>query len=384
MGVLVLVLLSAGCPSTSMEAITFPAVPQPAESEEELAFAWRDELPVNADAESITILVAGDAGVRADDKTRPSMTALAVAAAGRAACDGAGDCDASVFLGDNVYSRGVNNANDELYLDRFTRAWAFAAPVYFVPGNHDWGPTFGRDAPRNDRIRRQHQWIRSKPRDVVTRGGAHFYTFRAGPVQFWAVDSNYLVHKCKSADAKTDCDGPGIEAFFESIGVSEAPWKILLSHHPYRSDGEHGDAGRYRNHGIPWWRGRGYEGVISEHVRDSVDVLLSGHDHSLQFFADVGGETAQFVVGSSGKLDTLPQRQGQRAEFGQAGYHGFGVLEASPTRLCMKLFAVDVSPTGEIGRVVLEACRTRRRSTWSWEANPLPENASRRHRQGYH
>jgi hypothetical protein len=74
--------------------------------------------------------------------------------------------------------------------------------------------------------------------------------------------------------------------------VDGAEWVFAFGHHPYRSNGTHGDAGNYdapELFGIPIpnpiteLNGTAVKSFFDELVCGNVDVYLCGHDHSRQW-----------------------------------------------------------------------------------------------------
>ncbi len=94
-----------------------------------------------------------------------------------------------------------------------------------------------------------------------------------------------------------------------------ALWKIAFGHHPYVSNGPHGNAGTYdlatlgcskpediADHG--WACGREVKAFfagIDSLCDEGLDLYLSGHDHSLQWLqADCGARKVEFIVSGAG------------------------------------------------------------------------------------
>jgi len=294
----------------------------------------------------IRFVLVGDAGVRPRDaRDKVGAPAQLVAQGAREACTALGGCDFGVFLGDNVYESGVNNATDEAFLSNFSRAWSFVGPQYFVAGNHDWGSVTGPLRPANNqRIERQFEWIDRHADSLHTRGGAHFFNFVAGPVELWALDSNYLVHKCRARRSGPRCRGAGIDAVLDDTGRRDARWKLVLTHHPQRSNGSHGNAGRFLDGGLRLWPGKGYSAVLQSKVIGRSHLLASGHDHNLQFFAPEPGSgsprAAQIVSGAGGKMKGRSARAKNVAAFEAYGVLGFAVVEASMHALVVRIYHV--------------------------------------------
>ena len=201
----------------------------------------KQERDVSPEAGQIRILVVGDPGVRDGGWHGDSDEARqAVAARAREACTEK-RCDLVLILGDNLYDKGIRkekrNEDSEALAGIVEGFLADAdTPVYLVMGNHDWSPRI----PRHSTVDRQLEWI-GETSEPDVRGNAHYFNFQAGPVEIWALDTSPLVRK---SSANRD---PKLLSWLDGIGTSTAAWKIVAAHHPMRSNGEHGNPGRYRD-----------------------------------------------------------------------------------------------------------------------------------------
>src|SRR5690606_20769826 len=86
-------------------------------------------------------------------------------------------------------------------------------------------------------------------------------------------------------------------------------WKIAVGHHPYLSNGPHGNAGDYDAKfgvSIPPINGKGVKSFFDEVVCGKVDLYLSGHDHSRQWLNESCKGTELAVSGAGAKATELP------------------------------------------------------------------------------
>ena len=100
-------------------------------------------------------------------------------------------------------------------------------------------------------------------------------------------------------------------------------WEIAFGHHPYISNGDHGDAGEYDALAVPGARGDHLKDLFEQHFCDHVDLYIAGHDHNLQWLQPVAtcGRTHFIVSGGGGAgLYELP---GTNAAVFQASSLGF-------------------------------------------------------------
>ena len=173
--------------------------------------------------------------------------------------------------------------------------------IRFYPslGNHDWVLA---DSPVAEILYSDKSKIWQMPADR--------YTFIAGPVQFFALDTN-LVTRAQ------------LEWLDRELGRSKARWKIVYAHHPIYSYGLHGDDAGLRDSLLPVLRGR-------------ANVYLAGHDHDLQHIAPEDG--VHFVVAGGGGASPRAITAGPRSLFA-ASKNGFAVIEA--TRSALTVMLVD-------------------------------------------
>jgi tartrate-resistant acid phosphatase type 5 len=173
--------------------------------------------------------------------------------------------------------------------------------IRFYPslGNHDWVLA---DSPVAE--------ILYSDKSKVWQMPADRYTFIAGPVQFFAIDTN-LVTRAQ------------LEWLDRELGRSQARWKIVYAHHPIYSYGFHGDDAGLRDNLLPVLRGR-------------ANLYLAGHDHDLQHIAPENG--VHFVIAGGGGASPRAIAAGPRSLYA-ASKNGFAVIEA--TRSALTVMLVD-------------------------------------------
>lgn len=223
--------------------------------------------------------------------------------------------DFAVTLGDNFYSAGMESPADPRWLTWFEQLYA-PMGITFYPafGNHDWGHP---DSPAAE--------VLYSGRTPTWRMPAAYYTFTAGPVQFFAIDTQSV------ALAKQQRDWLDRE-----IARSQARWKVVYGHHPIYSDGNYDDRPDLIETLLPILANR-------------VDVCLAGHDHNLQVMSPERG--VRFYIAGGGGAGLYDVHPGPRSLFASRS-NGFAVVEADGNRLSVKL--VDVN-----GAVVYEDILTK-------------------------
>ncbi|MCP4869486.1 MAG: hypothetical protein GY898_12295 [Proteobacteria bacterium] len=239
-------------------------------------------------------IAMGDTGEGNDDQ-------YAVSAAIQTLCAAQG-CDFVVLLGDNFYDEGVESTTDPLWASAFEDPYAnLPTDLVFYPslGNHDGGAGgTGLDMARGD--------IQVDYSAVSTRWNmpGRWYKHSHGNVDMFAIDTSsvffdggFLCGECddNSADQVTWLQN-------EWAGASTGTWKIAYGHHPYLSNGPHGNAGLYEGIPfLPYVSGDEVKGFLESNVCGQVDFYLCGHDHSRQYLQDTCSGTNLIVAGSGAK-----------------------------------------------------------------------------------
>jgi len=219
--------------------------------------------------------------------------------------------DFGITLGDNFYPIGLSNPTSA----RWDRDWEapynpLGVRFYATLGNHDhyipWNP--GGEIRRSEHSR---SWC--MPR--------RFYTYTAGPVQFFALDTQPV----QWFRGRTQ-----LKWLREALRASQAPWKVVYGHHPVYTNGEHGRDLGY----LPRLRTK-----LLPILRDAkVDVYLAGHDHDLEALKPEGG-VLFFVSGGGGK-EKRPLRTSECRAWAESTY-GFTVLEADSEEMTVRFLGSE-------------------------------------------
>ena len=210
--------------------------------------------------------------------------------------------DFAITLGDNFYSAGMSSPTDPRWKILWDELYdPLGIKFYATLGNHDWVMS---DSPAAE--------ILYSDRSPSWRMPSPYYTFTAGQVQFFALDTNEI------SDAQLAwLDG--------EIKKSTSKWKIVYGHHPIYSDGEHGDSAVLAEKLLPLLRNR-------------VDVYLAGHDHILDHLKREGG-VEFFVSGGAGAglYKVTPRARSLFVE----SRNGFSVVEADSRALTLRFIGAD-------------------------------------------
>lgn len=319
-----------------------------------------------------TLFLIGDAGApRPDD---PVLAAL-----GRMLGEYP-DRSSVVFLGDNVYPRGIPDPAAPEYTEAVRRLKyqvdAVAnrgAGVFFLAGNHDWDK-YGDSG--WSAIRRQTELI-----DELSGGTASMIPGDGcpGPVsrsipgfRLIALDSQWWLHEGPRPSAPGDgCatfDTVGVAASLTELVAAGDGWEtVIVAHHPLESHGEHGGHFPVLDHIFPlrhlkkWaWlplpiigsiypiaRRNGYtpqdqshglykdyRAMVEAASGDGVLAYAAGHEHSIQIL-DQSPFAVEVVSGSGyfGHIDALDFGSDTRFAIAKGGFVRLDRLRDRSVRL---------------------------------------------------
>lgn len=202
-------------------------------------------------------------------------------------------CDFALLLGDNFYDDGVFDVDDDQFRTKFEEPYAnLQLEFYATLGNHDFGLVpvqFWRTDYQIDYSAVSPKW--SMP--------DHFYTFVREHVTFMSLDTNMIMLGLDWVRDQKDW-------VREQLGRAQTDWVIAYGHHPYLSNGPHGNAGNYEGlrridiTGLA--NGEQLEDFIEDELCGNIDLYLSGHDHSRQWLEPQCG--TEFIVSGAGAKTT--------------------------------------------------------------------------------
>lgn len=355
-GPIVLVLGMAGCAQQYVAPL--PPVPE-----------------IGADAIDTRLYLIGDAGAP-NASGEPVLTAL-----GR-------DLDRDpghslvVYLGDNVYPRGLPDSSAPDYPDMARRLDAQVDLLvqrqvrgFMIPGNHDWD-RFGPDGWNAIMREGDHVDARGKGfiRMLPKAGCPGPVTIDRGEkVRLVLLDTQWWLQKGK----KPELPGLGCHEFDETriqesirMAVEGGGDRhvVVLGHHPMRSGGEHGGFFDWREHFFPLRHVKKWlwlplpvlgsifplardMGVTSQDLTNSTNqrmvrafaaafadrpplVYGSGHDHGLQVLQ--GGPAKWLLVSGAGIYDhegAIARIEGTQLALQKAGYMRLDLLADGRVRL---------------------------------------------------
>ena len=270
-----------------------------------------------------------------------------VGAAMKTVCDAAGGCDFALLLGDNIYSDGVISVQDDQWRTKFEEPYAaLQMPFYAVLGNHDYGGQLIIDAPGvgNEWDKGPIEVAYTDVSDKWVMPDTH-YTFSVGNVGIIALDTNSILwNNTMYGDQR---------AWYPSAlaAVADADWTLVAGHHPYRSNGSHGNAGNYDApelfgipipNPLPIVGGGDFKRFMDEVVCGTADIVLAGHDHNRQWLDEPNALCgAELIVSGAGAKTTDYRDRGNATWFQNHDEEGFLFVEVVGKRLTGRFYGKD-------------------------------------------
>ena len=249
-------------------------------------------------------------------------------------CDAKG-CDFVVMLGDNIYDKGVDSVTDGQWQTKFEQPYAqLDLPFYVALGNHDNGGKLIIDAPGiGNEFDKGAIEVAYTPHSTKWNMPATHYTFTFNHVAFIMLDTNAILwSNTKYGDQAAWLPTAMME-------VAGKDWIFMAGHHPYRSNGTHGNAGDYDApelagipipNPIPIQDGEALKDFFDDHLCGLSHVYFAGHDHSRQWL----DEAARFcgtemIISGAGASTTELRNRGNQAFFEDATKAGFFYVDVT-------------------------------------------------------
>jgi hypothetical protein len=169
-----------------------------------------------------------------------------------------------MYLGDNIYPRGMGlpGSAEELKTDSILQSQylpmrANGAPVYFIPGNHDWDKMGPEGLAK---VRRAWEYIKEQQdsllKQVPPNGCPDPVEINLGDkLTVIAFDSEWWLYPFNKNNPDAECDCATrddiIDKFQEILDRNYGKVIILASHHPFQSYGTHGGYFSLKDHIFP-------------------------------------------------------------------------------------------------------------------------------------
>lgn len=173
-------------------------------------------------------------------------------------------------VGDNFYEDGVKSVDDPQWQSSFEKVYtapSLQMPWHVVLGNHDYHGNCDAQIAYSKTSKRWHMPSRYYTRTESIDGAQSVDFFFIDTMPMAEFDSEEMLfhHNVPWHDVPTQM------AWLEkALAASNAPWKIVVGHHPIYSGGHHGDTPYLVEHVLP---------LLQKY---QVQAFINGHDHDLQ------------------------------------------------------------------------------------------------------
>jgi len=302
---------------------------------------------------TVRFVALGDAG-------EGNTTQYFVADAMQSACDAAGGCHFAIGLGDNIYDENPISVYDTAFETKFELPYQNIDFQFFMSlGNHDNDLVFdGLGAFNLSGDVQVAYTFRTDKLSDKWQMTDRYYQFSAPEqglgylVDFFVLDSNPLI---SIPDIAPDFEIENYKRlqrdwFMSGIAHSTADWKIVYGHHPFISNGQHGNAGAYDGV-LPIGKltnrvsGENFRQWFLETVCDKADVYFAGHDHDLQVLKSVPecGKTIFIISGAGAKSREFKNPTRNPAYWQMDNAAGFFLVEINGNAMNLQAYTVDKS-----------------------------------------
>ncbi len=213
--------------------------------------------------------------------------------------------DFGLTFGDNFYPSGMTGTDDPRWRDWWENLYG-PLGITFYPslGNHEW---YSDDGAAAEIAYRTPTW----------RFPAPYYSFTAGPVQFFAVDT-------------TDISEAEVIWLDKAIGSSTARWKVVYGHHPIFAPERNAKSGAYMSY---------TQARLWPLLRGRTDAYLCGHQHAMAHMDPKEG-VHFFMSGGGGAPLAKVAKKDPNAIFAESTF-GFLTLEADQANMKIAIYDTD-------------------------------------------
>lgn len=320
---------------------------------EKLKYAQPNTNVISTDDKTVahTFYLIGDAGKSPMGELNPALKKF------KSRLDRADKNSTAIFLGDNIYPKGLPEKKNPEYsaaknhLDaQLATLDNFKGKPFFIPGNHDWYNN-GLEG-----LKRQEKYIEKaldSKKVFFPQNGCPLKKIEIGDdIVVIVVDTEwYLVNWDKHPDINDNCEIKDRQRFFDELGdlikKNTDKTTIIALHHPMFTYGSHGGQYSFRQHIFPSGGFplpilgtvanilRRTSGVSFEdqpnarydHLKKRIVTLaqysekvifVSGHEHTLQYIVE--SNTPQIVSGSGAKIGATRLLGGSKFSTGKMGF----------------------------------------------------------------
>lgn len=201
--------------------------------------------------------------------------------------------DFGITLGDNFYGEGMFSPDDPRWQVWWEDVYSPIGIKFYVAfGNHDW---YWTDSPAAEILysRKSPSWHMPAP----------YYSYTAGDVQFFVIDSN-------------DMSAAQLAWLKRGLEASRSRWKIVYGHHPIYFAMEEGR---------PPYDKRMLD-MLMPVLAGRADAYLAGHYHSMQHIKPENG--VHFFVSAGGGASLYPVFENSQRAYYAKSINGFAAISA--------------------------------------------------------
>jgi tartrate-resistant acid phosphatase type 5 len=252
----------------------------------------RFAVPVT-NAHRVRVLAFGDFGFHMSPDEQATAHAMAVYQKSH-------PFDFGITLGDNFYGMGLSSPEDPRWTTEYEKLYGpLGIKLYASFGNHD---EYDGDSPPAE--------ILYAMRSKSWRFPAQFYTYTAGPVQFYAIDTN-------------DPSEVQLSWLKSALDSSHARWKVVYGHFPM-----------YTNTDIRDFTDTTMVRKLLPILTGRADIYLAGHYHSMQHLVPVNG--VNFFIAGGGGASAYDVGKADSVTKFVTKEHGFAVLDVTDTTFAVR------------------------------------------------
>ncbi len=239
-----------------------------------------DNTPAPFDSTAFNFLIVGDWG-------RNGFFNQAEVARGMGIVGARVHSQFTISTGDNFYTEGVTSTEDpkwERSYEAIYTAPALQSRWYAVLGNHDWSGNVPAQIAYTDESDRWYMPAQYYA-ETLTIGDSTDVLFVFLDTQPLANPPEYRRRYSETGDWEPEEELAWLE---QTLRDSDAPWKIVVGHHPIYVRGAEGYSDNERLVAT----------VVPLFERYGVQAYFAGHDHNLQHHRPDGSPVDYFVSGA--------------------------------------------------------------------------------------
>ena len=311
----------------------------------------------------------------------------------------AGKNSSVVFMGDNIYPKGLVNEEEasrkeaeDRIIQQLNILKNYEGKPFIIPGNHDW-----QQGGKNgwDYVKNQEKFVENylQNSDVFyPKGGCptpHEVSL-SKDLSLLLLDTQWWLHQWNKPDEKSDCEVKTFEEMLTSVNDmldrNQHKNVIVVGHHPMYSHGNHGGYFTPKDHlfplhevGIniplpfigsiyPFYRGLigNIQDIAHPKYRQMRDGLVgifkqypnvmyaNGHEHNLQLIVR---DSINYIISGSGSKQT-PVKMGKDSEFAQSK-KGFARLDFYDDKTVLSFWEGNGNEGKELYQKIIPKLRNR-------------------------